>query len=66
MNILCNGEPLDLKRGLSVADLVAQLELAQKRIAVELNHRIVPKSQHATTLLSSGDTVEIVHAIGGG
>lgn len=66
MHIQLNGEALDLPEGLSVADLLARLDLAGKRVAVELNLDIVPRSQHATTLLGDGDRVEVVHAIGGG
>ncbi|MBP9955962.1 sulfur carrier protein ThiS [Geopseudomonas guangdongensis] len=66
MHIQLNGEALDLPDGLSVADLLARLDLAGKRVAVELNLDIVPRSQHATTLLGDGDRVEVVHAIGGG
>ena len=66
MHIQLNGEALDLPDDLSVADLLARLDLAGKRVAVELNLDIVPRSQHATTLLGDGDRVEVVHAIGGG
>lgn len=66
MRIQLNGEALDLPDGLSVADLLTRLELAGKRVAVELNLDIVPRSQHASTRLGDGDRVEVVHAIGGG
>lgn len=66
MHIQLNGEALDLPDGLSVADLLARLDLAGKRVAVELNLDIVPRSQHAVTRLGDGDRVEVVHAIGGG
>ena len=66
MHIQLNGEALDLPDGLSVADLLERLELTGKRVAVELNLDIVPRSQHADTLLRDGDRVEVVHAIGGG
>jgi sulfur carrier protein len=52
--------------GLTLADLVAELDLAGKRIAVELNGRIVPRSAYADTPLAEGDRVEIVGAVGGG
>ena len=65
MHIQLNGEALDLPDGLSVADLLARLDLAGKRV-VELHLDIVPRSQHATPLLGDGDRVEVVHAIGGG
>ncbi|HRH13743.1 MAG TPA: sulfur carrier protein ThiS, partial [Azonexus sp.] len=46
--------------------VVAALALTGKRIAVERNGEIVPKSQHATTTLAAGDQLEIVVAVGGG
>ena len=66
MHIQLNGEAVELPEGQSVADLLARLELAGRRVAVELNLDIVPRSQHAGTLLRDGDRVEVVHAIGGG
>ena len=66
MHIQLNGEVLELPDGLSVADLLARLQLGERRVAVELNLDIVPRSQHATTLLREGDRLEVVHAIGGG
>ncbi len=66
MHIQLNGEPLELPDGQSVADLLQRLDLVGRRLAVELNRDIVPRSQHATTLLAEGDQVEVVHAIGGG
>ena len=50
----------------TVADLVASLGLVGKRIAVERNGEIVPRSRYADTPLASGDRVEIVGAVGGG
>jgi sulfur carrier protein len=66
MHIQLNGEALDLPDGLSVAELLERLELTGKRVAVELNLDIVPRSQHAATRLGEGDRIEVVHAIGGG
>lgn len=66
MQIQLNGEPHALDREQSVAELVESLGLGGRRIAVELNEDIVPRSLHTETLLSDGDSVEIVHAIGGG
>lgn len=64
--VTLNGEPTTFAVGACVADVVAHLGLSGKRIAVERNHEIVPKSQHAATPLCAGDVIEIVHAIGGG
>ncbi|BAP42890.1 sulfur carrier protein ThiS [Pseudomonas sp. 21LCFQ02] len=66
MHIQLNGETFELPDGETVAALLARLDLAGRRVAVELNLDIVPRSQHDTTALREGDQVEVVHAIGGG
>ena len=66
MHIQLNGESFELPDGATVAALLTRLELAGRRVAVELNLDIVPRSQHETTALNEGDQVEVVHAIGGG
>ncbi|HEY5764225.1 MAG TPA: sulfur carrier protein ThiS [Rhodocyclaceae bacterium] len=66
MQIIVNGQDRLVQPGATVADLVAALALAGRRIAVELNGEIVPKSSHATRSLGEGDRVEIVVAVGGG
>jgi len=66
MRIQLNGEPFELPDGESVAALLNRLDLAGRRVAVELNLDIVPRSQHDATALREGDQVEVVHAIGGG
>lgn len=66
MIVTVNGAATELPDASSIAVLVEQLQLAGRRIAVEVNEEIVPKSAHAQTLLRDGDRVEIVHAIGGG
>ena len=66
MRIQLNGEHFELPDGETVAALLARRELTGRRVAVELNLDIVPRSQHAQTVLKEGDQVEVVHAIGGG
>jgi sulfur carrier protein len=66
MRIQLNGDPFELPDGASVEALLTRLELTGRRVAVELNQDIVPRSQHAATALADGDQVEVVHAIGGG
>lgn len=66
MNITVNGNARVLEPGSTIADLIQLLELSGKRIAVELNLEIVPRSEHASTHLAEGDNLEVVHAIGGG
>ncbi|MEE3319519.1 MAG: sulfur carrier protein ThiS [Pseudomonadota bacterium] len=65
MKLTVNGDTLTLD-GSTIADLVSQLELTGRRLAVEVNREIIPKSQHGDVTLKEGDIVEIVHAIGGG
>jgi sulfur carrier protein len=66
MNVQVNGEKKEIKEGLSVADLLAELEIRPGRVVVELNRDIVARDAHGATLLKEGDTVEIVHFVGGG
>ncbi len=66
MNITLNGKPLQLEQASTVAELIAFLGYQGKRIAVEANGDIVPKSQHGDTALTEGDEIEIVVAVGGG
>nr|WP_305856331.1 sulfur carrier protein ThiS [Balneatrix alpica] len=66
MRVVVNGEEQQLSTSLSVLALLQQLELAGKRVAVELNGEIVPRSLHEQTLLQQDDRIEVVHAIGGG
>jgi len=66
MLIRYNGEPLELTEVCTIADLITAQGLTGKRIAVERNGEIVPRSQHADCVCSAGDVIEVVHAIGGG
>lgn len=66
MQIQVNGDAMELPDEATVAVLIDRLALAGKRLAVEVNEGIVPRSQHAGFSLSEGDRVEVVHAIGGG
>ena len=66
MQILVNGAACQLPNESRVTGLIEQLGYTGKRIAVELNGEIVPKSRHADTLLQDGDQLEIVVAVGGG
>lgn len=66
MRIQLNGEPYELPDGETVEALLTRLDLTGRRVAVELNQDIVPRSQHPATALTEGDQVEVVHAIGGG
>jgi len=66
MQLLINGNATDLPADLTARQLVESLELAGKRIALEVNGEILPRSSYAEHRLREGDKIEIVHAIGGG
>lgn len=66
MKIHINGQVHELPADATLASLIEQLALTGKRIAIELNQEIIPRSEHANTSLNEGDQLEIVHAIGGG
>jgi sulfur carrier protein len=66
MQIIVNGEARPLPATQTLAELVDALDLAGRRIAVERNGEIVPRSRYDATVLDDGDELLIVHAIGGG
>ena len=66
MQVLINGKATEVAPEATVSDLLEQLELKGKRIAIELNGEILPRSRHTDQRLDDGDQLEIVHAIGGG
>lgn len=61
-----NGEPRDVGDGISIVDLLRDLGLGERRVAVERNHDIVPRDHYASTRLAAGDVVEVVQFVGGG
>ncbi len=66
MKIQLNGEPRELSNGYTAQQLVIDMGLNGQRLAMEVNRKIVPRSEYAGYILHDGDQVEIVHAIGGG
>ena len=66
MQIVVNGESRAVAAEIRLPTLLDQLRLGERRLAVELNGAIVPRSRWADTALADGDQLEIVHAIGGG
>ena len=64
--VTVNGTAHRLEQALSCQQLLERLSLAGKRVALERNGEIVPRSQHSTEALADGDKVEIVVAVGGG
>nr|WP_086490865.1 sulfur carrier protein ThiS [Novosphingobium panipatense] len=66
LSLIVNGEPRRVAPGSSIADLVAGIGLDPKKVAVEHNGEIAPRSTLADVALSDGDVLEIVHFVGGG
>ena len=66
MKILLNGEAREIPSSASLAELLEQTGYGARRVAVEVNREIVPRSRHPGHRLAEGDHIEIVHAIGGG
>jgi len=64
--VTVNGAARRFEAPIDVASLLEKLEMAGKKVAVERNGEIVPKSAHARTLIGDGDQLEIVVAVGGG
>lgn len=66
MNVTINGAARDVPDDLTIEQLVLHLGLGDGPVAVEINREIVPRAQHATHKVAGGDTIEIVHFVGGG
>jgi sulfur carrier protein len=66
IQVTVNGKPHRFEQPLQIAALLSRLELSGKKIAVEKNGEIVPRSAHGDTLVADGDELEIVVAVGGG
>jgi sulfur carrier protein len=66
IQVTVNGEAHRFERPVEVAALLSTLNLVGKKVAVERNGEIVPRSAHASTVLADGDQLEIVVAVGGG
>ena len=66
MKIIVNGKEISIPEDSNIQDLVAELGYKNKRIAIEVNEAIIPKSKHHSYLLKSSDRVEVINAVGGG
>jgi sulfur carrier protein len=66
MKIIVNGQAHQTNDGLTIADLLKELRLHNKPVAVEVNLHLVPKQKHASHHLSANDRLEIVTLVGGG
>ncbi len=66
MKIVINGETKEVDDKLTAYALLQALDLAEKKLALEINEAIVPRSELSEYVIQAGDRVEIIHAIGGG
>jgi sulfur carrier protein len=66
MNLIVNGQPRVTSDRITLAELLAEMELSPKRVAVEVNLEVVPRGEHETHVLREGDRLEIVTFVGGG
>jgi sulfur carrier protein len=66
IDVVVNGETRSVAQGTTVAMLIGELGLGDRRVAVERNREVVPRAIHATTVLAAGDRLELVTFVGGG
>ena len=66
MKIVLNGTEREVPEGATVTDVLAELGLKSEQVAVERNRELVPRAQHAATVVAEGDSLEVVTLVGGG
>lgn len=66
MNIIINGERKEFSTKLSVAELLLQIGIDSRKVAVERNLQLVKRTEYEATALADGDEIEIVNFVGGG
>lgn len=66
MDVILNGEPATLPAPLTIAGLLAHLDIDARRVAVELNEAVIKRALYDQTRINAGDAVEIVNFVGGG
>ena len=66
MQIIFNGKPRELQAGTSIQELLDQLRLDCLQVVVEHNRNIIPRQRLADTALQEGDSLEVIHFVGGG
>jgi len=65
-SVTVNGEATPVPPGCTIQGLLARLDLGQRRVAVALNHDVVPRGAYSATRIGAGDQIEILEAVGGG
>lgn len=66
IEVVINGESRIVVHGTTVAGLISELGFGDRRVAVERNREVVPRAEHASTVLNAGDKLELVTFVGGG
>jgi len=66
MEVQINGESKQVREEVTISQLLDELGLRARRVAIEVNRELVPRGRHETTQLSPGDKIEIVTLVGGG
>jgi sulfur carrier protein len=66
IDVVINGQPRTVNAGITIAGLIGELGLGDRKVAIERNREVVPRAQHATTVLTDGDRLEVVTFVGGG
>ena len=66
VNVFINGVPREVPRDTTIATLLAELEVAERHVAVEVNLELLPRARHAEHRLCEGDRLEVVTLVGGG
>ncbi len=66
IDVVINGQDRAIAEGTTVATLIEELGFGDRRVAVERNREVVPRALHASTVLATGDRVELVTFVGGG
>jgi sulfur carrier protein len=66
IDVVINGQRRIMNAGATVSELIVELGLDGKPVAVERNREVVPRAKHATTVLANGDRIEVVTFVGGG
>jgi thiamine biosynthesis protein ThiS len=66
MEIIFNGKPREIQASISIQEFLDQLRLDCLQVVVEYNRNIIPRQRLAETVLNRGDTLEVIHFVGGG
>ena len=66
IEVVINGQTRTIPQGTTVAAMIGELGLGDRRVAVERNQEVVPRAEHASTVLAAGDRLELVTFVGGG